>query len=242
MALAVPVQAGKKPEIRIVETGYRPFVVSAPEHGAVLSAGALAEVAWEPRSGFEAIEKAEEWEAYLSVNGGRTYPLRVTPHLDLGIRRFRWTVPNLPTPDARLLLRFGDERLETGFELPLRFSIAASREGFDLEPTALSLERGESALPGDEGVVSWVEGTRDGGSLRRVTAAVPRGIRPLVEMPWGHLLQVDFAPQSAGGARLLAPSAVRLSSDLTSAALWSVSSVRCGPPPDLLLLHCRRNE
>src|SRR5512132_528159 len=54
-----------------------------------------------------------EWEAFLSVDGGQYYGARITPHLDISIREFRWTVPNVDTSNARILLRFGDERRET---------------------------------------------------------------------------------------------------------------------------------
>ena len=40
---------------------------------------------------------AEEWEAFLSFDGGATYPVRITPHLDLELRRVRWQVPAIPT-------------------------------------------------------------------------------------------------------------------------------------------------
>lgn len=239
--LAVPVQAGRKPEIRIAESAHRPFEVSAPAQGAVLVAGSLAEVAWEPRAGFEAIEKAEEWEAFLSVNGGKTYPLRVTPHLDIDVRRFHWTVPNLQTWDARILLRFGNERLETGFELPLRFAIAVNPQSFDLSPASLSLERGESARPWDEGVIFWVEGTRQGGALRQVVVAAPRGIRPVLAAQEWLRVWANLAPQNEVRPGTLAAGWLSPGFD-RSAARWSDSPARRGPPPDLLLLHRRRNE
>src|SRR5688572_13664597 len=81
----------------------------APVPGRELAAGSLAVVEWE---GQPPIEAAEEWEAFLSLDGGRTHPLRITPHLDLSIRRFTFRVPAFPTREARFLLRFGDERHE----------------------------------------------------------------------------------------------------------------------------------
>ncbi|HEV2845545.1 MAG TPA: hypothetical protein VG477_11910 [Thermoanaerobaculia bacterium] len=140
----------------------------APEDGAELVAGSVAVVQWE-----EAPPGAVEWEAFLSVDGGRTYPLRVTPHLDLSIRRFAFQVPAFPTRSARVLLRFGDERREVEVETPQRFSIAARGGSSAWNPAQrIALSRGEKARPGEEGVVFWVHGTRDGGGLRQV-AAVP---------------------------------------------------------------------
>ena len=137
----------------------------APQDGAELVAGSVAVVQWE-----EAPPGAVEWEAFLSVDGGRTYPLRVTPHLDLSIRRFAFQVPPLPTRSARVLLRFGDERREVEVETPQRFSIAAGSSAA-WNPARIALSRGEKARPGEEGVVFWVHGARDGSGLRQVAAS-----------------------------------------------------------------------
>jgi hypothetical protein len=98
----------------------------APRAGATLAAGSTAELEWAPLALFDRFPKVEEWEAFLSLDGGATYPVRITPHLDQDLRRVRWQVPPIPTRDARILLRFGDERRETAVELPERFAIAAS--------------------------------------------------------------------------------------------------------------------
>lgn len=136
-----------------------------PAAGRELTAGSLAVVEWE---GQPPLAAAEEWEAFLSLDGGRTHPLRITPHLDLAIRRFTFRVPAFPTRDARFLLRFGDERREVEVEPEHRFTIVP---GLGVSPTSwISLSRGERARPGDDGVVFWVEGTRDGSDLREVMA------------------------------------------------------------------------
>src|ERR1051326_1470417 len=48
---------------------------------------------------------AEEWEAFLSLDGGAYYAFRITPHLDVARRTFTWVVPNVDTtrahPDPR---------------------------------------------------------------------------------------------------------------------------------------------
>ena len=151
--------------------------VSLPADGMVLAAGSLAALEWEPLDAYES-ERIVEWEAFLSVDGGAHYPLRITPHLDSDLRRILWQVPPIPTDDARLLLRFGDERKEVGVEVPLRFSISG--------PAALSLvgavtalsTPGEPARPGDAGVVIRVEGSRRGGSIRQVASTLPPGLHP----------------------------------------------------------------
>jgi len=56
----------------------------------------------------------QEIEILLSLDGGRSYGLRVSPQLDPREGRYVWRVPNLPAANARLRLRIGtarDERL-----------------------------------------------------------------------------------------------------------------------------------
>ena len=133
--------------------------VLAPAAGAELSGGDLTALEWEAPAGLGA---AEEWEAFLSLDGGVTYPVRLTPHLDLSIRRLLFRVPDLPTRRARLLLRYGDERREREIEAAGVFTIAA-RSGWREElpvGRVQGLSHGEAARPGDHGVVLWVEGTR----------------------------------------------------------------------------------
>lgn len=50
-----------------------------------------------------------ELELYLSVDGGATFPFRITPQLDPRAAFFYWTVPNMPTNAAVLDIRFGCE-------------------------------------------------------------------------------------------------------------------------------------
>ena len=142
----------------------------SPSAGDELVAGSFATIEWE---GLALPEHAEEWEAFLSLDGGRTWPVRVTPHLNISIRRFTFQVPDLPTREARILLRFGDERQEeVGMEAPQLFSIAPTAS-----PTPRTrirvLSRGEHARAGDEGVVVWVQGSRSGSGLREVVAWDP---------------------------------------------------------------------
>ena len=184
-----------------------PVRLVAPQRGTALAAGSTAELEWTPRAGFAGLQKAEEWEAFLSVDGGATYPVRLTPHLDADLRRFRFQVPPIPTANARLLLRFGDERRETAVELPERFTITAAPATMpeELLPRArLAFAAGEPALPGKAGVVSWVEGSRRGGELRQVVAADPPGLQARPELTTSRseaaVLASGPAPSSPSGA------------------------------------------
>src|SRR5215471_18068604 len=64
----------------------------APAAHAEVDPGSTVLLAWES-AGTPA--DVEEWEAFLSVDGGRTYPIRITPHLDASIHAFPWNVPLL---------------------------------------------------------------------------------------------------------------------------------------------------
>lgn len=164
----------------------------SPADGTELTAGSLATIEWK---GLDLPPRAHEWEAFLSVDGGRTWPLRVTPHLDLSIRRFSFRVPGFPTRDARLLLRFGDEEREVGMEAPQRFVIVGDIRAWRPPPTRV-LGRGERARETGQGTVAWVEGSREGGDLREVVSWRPDPSVHRVE-PGGSLWIPLLAPGPA---------------------------------------------
>jgi len=213
----------------------------APRAGAALAAGSTAELEWAP---FAKLAGVEEWEAFLSLDGGATYPVRITPHLDQDLRRVTWQVPATPTPDARLLLRFGDERREVSVELPHRFSIVpspAAATGFAL--ASVAPERGEPALPGQAGVVAWVEGSRRGGGLRQVVAAERPRLQARLSFPETHS---EAAVLTTGGAPLQVPRPVRGSAAAAPPPSRGSPLTKPGETParpsDILLLIQRQNE
>lgn len=154
LALLAALPLGAETRVRLDE----------PLDGAVLRGGETATIAWSgdmPRF-------AEEWEAFLSADGGRHYAYRITPHLDLDRRRFTFEVPNVETGDARILIRAGDERREIELEVAAKFAISQDRlkaaEGG--AATLVENDRGEPAREGEAGVIEWVDGDRDGHHLR----------------------------------------------------------------------------
>jgi hypothetical protein len=180
---------------------------------------------------------AEEWEAFLSFDGGRYFAARITPHLDADRRSFRWRVPNVAASNVRILLRFGDEREEHAVELPQTFRIepgVASIEFSDVH-AALTDGSGESALPASPPVVEWVSGDRRGAGLitrRHRDAATVRGC------------------STAGGNAV--PVVANVSSHscadpppIAAATIRSTCSIACARPPGeprpLLLLLTRLN-
>ncbi|HVS00697.1 MAG TPA: hypothetical protein VMW27_29020 [Thermoanaerobaculia bacterium] len=234
------------PAVFAQETGVQVRLV-APQAGATLTAGETAELEWAPLAGFDRLSAVEEWEAFLSLDGGSTYPVRITPHLDQDLRRVQWQVPPFPTEDARLLLRFGDEHRETAVELPARFAIAAPPAalpglGAMLAFAARSATRGEPALPGHAGVVAWMEGSRRGGAMRQRLADEPMGLMPRFAFPAAHVEALDAPPPGTESTQ-------------TGPAQRAVAVLSASPPrtrtrdiprplpgADILLLIQRQNE
>jgi hypothetical protein len=220
--------------------GESPLRLLAPRAGEALLAGSTAELEWRA----ELPARITEWEAFLSFDGGETYPVRITPHLDRDLRRVRWQVPGIPTADARLLLRFGDERRETYHPLPHRFSIASvpgTERGFLLASVAAA--PGEPALPGGPGVVAWVEGSRRGGSLRQRVAPERPGLRGSFSAPQ---TPAQVAVLDAEEAHIQPPAPVRRSAGGAELPARGASLADLAPTPlfasDILLLTQRQNE
>lgn len=124
----------------------------APRKGERLEGGREATLIWSSDS---IPANATEWEAFLSVDGGEYYAVRITPHLDAGIRSVRWRVPNVGTTRARLMFRVGDEEDEHVIVLPQTFSIVP-RANDGIESASEERQPGESALPGGEPTVEWI--------------------------------------------------------------------------------------
>ncbi len=105
----------------------------------------------------------DEMELVLSLDGGRTYPLRLTRDLSPESGRLSWRVPALPAGKARLALRGGSDGepdLETIAAVSDVFEIAP-RAGLDLEK--LFQSRGEwrtreSAAPPSSPVADCLSG------------------------------------------------------------------------------------
>lgn len=135
-----------------------------PRDGAELAGGSIVAIAWDG----EVDAGVEEWEAFLSVDGGHWFSTRITPHLDADIRRFTFEVPNVDARDVSILLRFGDEEHEREVDVPARFTIR-------FDPAAMRTRvfvvrgDGEPARPGSRGVARWVTGARDGSGLQTVS-------------------------------------------------------------------------
>ncbi len=82
---------------------------TAPQSGESLAPGSIVEVRWTPLCDRLPAREIDEAEIVLSLDGGRTFPVRVTPELKPCSAAFLWKVPALPAAHARLALRAGEE-------------------------------------------------------------------------------------------------------------------------------------
>jgi len=146
--------------------------ILAPAPGQAIRAGERVEVSWA-----RVPADVEEFELLLSIDGGETFPLRLTEMLDPALVTYAWRVPNLPTRAARLRLRAGVR----GHEVMLRPGPAFEICGEAGAPAGrITFRRGEwwptegvAVLPQDvETEPRWSsEGTGDNGPV--ATAEVP---------------------------------------------------------------------
>ncbi len=175
--------------------------LASPPPGAVVRSGDTVTLAVaNPPAG------ADEWEAFVSVDGGRSFSLRVTPHLPIGELSFPWIVPTVPSPDVRVRVRFGVGGVEREFLFDEAFSIATGPGGGVIAPARSAI--GASPAAGEEGTVAWVD--RDAGGVRLVVPASPSGIEPASR--WTATAPTWLsAPRRRGSFLPPAVSAVKLS-------------------------------
>ena len=236
--LALPAAAAADLDVTVRPALELPVELVRPMPGEVLVGGRQATIEWRPLRELSA-DGFDEWEAFLSFDGGRHWPVRITPHLDIELSTVRFVVPQIPSDDVRLMLRFGDERRETGYVLPMTWQSIVF-QGFWTPPPTPAGAPGEAAQPGVPGVVLWVEGDRAGRELSVRTAGwTTRSLRanaellvvawPFLAPPERRLLQwaIDRAQES------VQPPPTRRTS---SPAFVPVRAIL------LLLLLCRRNE
>jgi hypothetical protein len=205
----------------------------APASGVTLRGGSQAELRW---SAERLPAATEEWEAFLSINGGRYYAFRVTPHLDIALRRFTFIVPNVDTRDARIMIRTGDETDETHFESPGTFAIVRDPNAEEPVHRLRQFGRGEAARDGDPAVMAWASGARNGSGLsQQSSTTVPAD-------SFGTI-----ATAAADVPALLVPASVSVASPtflttLRSARGRYVRRAESRPSSLDLLLVCRRRN
>ena len=88
--------------------GHYAVKLTSPVAGQVLYPGQRIMVEWNHKLPDIPLAGCES-ELWLSVDGGSTFPMCITPILNPRTRFFDWTVPNTPTNAAVLDIRFGCE-------------------------------------------------------------------------------------------------------------------------------------
>lgn len=170
---------------------------------------------------------AEEWEAFLSVDGGAHYAVRITPHLDASIRSYRFRVPNVAARDARILLRTGDEVHERIVRVPRSFAIEPDFARLDDFGGAPTERRGESARFDDDHVVEWRDADRE--MRHRDTEAIDGVTGSINESP-------EAATPVSAGAPLATPRLIaRIATHRTTRPIFRANT------RDTLLLSTRLN-
>lgn len=217
-----------------------PVTLSSTHLGQPLSAGESVVLSWTALPELARHPWVDEWEAFLSFDGGETYPVRLTPHLDLGQRSFAIELPAVATRQARWMLRFGDEAREVEFEFPETFEIRQARR-IPTQPVLLARGRGEPARLGDLGVGAWVEGSRTGHGSRTMTSALGEAGIAAVEPP-------DFLGFRAATAAPPPPqpAEARISTHPLAGPCASTSAVPAASPRGAAIeprrRTCRQNE
>lgn len=105
---------------------------TAPGAGQILSPGAIVELRWASACETSRLRGIDEAELLLSLDGGTTFPIRVSPELRPCASRYLWKVPALPAARARLALRNGLEerdRTESVELVSAEFRILAEPDG-----------------------------------------------------------------------------------------------------------------
>jgi len=106
-----------------------------PANGEVLASGVTHEARW--LSVCPSSRDADEMEVLLSIDGGRTFPIRLTAELPLCASSFRWKVPAVSSDQARLAVRMGRDGHAESEEIvfvspPFRITTFAAGEDSEL--------------------------------------------------------------------------------------------------------------
>lgn len=220
-----------------------PVVVTSPLASDTLHSGESIVLAWEALPELDRHAGLEEWEAFLSLDDGASYSVRLTPHLDFARRSFSATLPPFAAQRARLLLRFGDEDEELEYEVPGAFEIRGSSRP-DLAPASPARGRGEPARrsdPRDPGVAIWVQGTRDGQAARTVIAAPDGAAIAAVEPERWIGLRIAVASPEPPQATAAEPSTHPFTG-LFAATSTALPAAPRAAPIEPRRTTCRQNE
>jgi hypothetical protein len=105
LTIALAPQSPKTAFAQPYKAGYRAKLIS-PKAGQVLVPGQVVRIQW--TADFPGVDLTMcETEVLLSLDGGRTIYMRLMESRNPTLQYFDWTVPNTPTNEAVLDIRFG---------------------------------------------------------------------------------------------------------------------------------------
>jgi hypothetical protein len=138
----------KFPKIRLI----------SPKSGEALVPGEKVLISWTADIPRELDLRYCEQEIYLSLDGGKTRSIRITGRLPGTIRKFVWTVPNLQTENAVLILHFGTEGGGIFFEkayVKKESAFRINQASDNLEEIELEAVNTLNTVPGDKIELRW---------------------------------------------------------------------------------------
>lgn len=141
-------------------------------------------------------DDVEELELLLSIDGGRYFPLRLTPQIDPRSGSFTWVVPRVAAQAAQLRIRFGQDGEEIEGEPGAPFSISVPPL---LRPAPFFRREGEWWIAEDGCSVPPAPGVSEAGTLESGTGDNPSAVLP----PSGKRVQPNALrrPSAAAGRR-----------------------------------------
>jgi hypothetical protein len=133
----------------------------SPAPGDVLVAGQRTTITWDALLPKIDLTWCEQ-EITLSLDGGKTATMRLTPQLDPRAKSFDWLVPDAPTEKAVLILRFGCEGTfqETAYPQTQSVFTIASSSSPTPKVSLRSLASSEVA-PGESVTIGWDSNVAD---------------------------------------------------------------------------------
>jgi hypothetical protein len=148
----------------------------SPGKGEALAPGSIVEVRWTSLCNGPQDREIDEAELALSLDGGKTFPIRVTPELKPCTARFLWKVPALAAAHARLALRAGSEARDEAEQLEVLtadFRILPDPDG---RVEALKRRAAEWWIPSQPSVLSAEDLLEKSMSAARDEIAAPSGL------------------------------------------------------------------
>jgi hypothetical protein len=137
-----------------------PEAFASPSRGEILAPGALLEVRWNAECEAREADRdfgrdrdgkrereANEAELVLSLDGGMTFPIRVSGELSPCASRFTWRVPALPTSQARIGLRTGEDESDEEERIELLSAAFTILPDPERRPETLYARGGEWWIP-----------------------------------------------------------------------------------------------